>query len=102
VADDEPEGIDTLVTLEPPEEVANTTVPDEFDERKTVVEKNEAVVGLPYASCSCTVMGPMVALDDAVPLRGFEMMANWEAEPTVMLNGLEVATAIVPSVAVRV
>ena len=50
--------------MAPPELVAKTA-PPELDARVTVTG---LVVGLPKASCSCTVIGPSVALDEAVPV----------------------------------
>jgi hypothetical protein len=64
-ADDDPAEMDTDVTADPPDEVANTAVPVEFEDRFTVVDPD--VVGFPNVSCRCTVNGPNVAVADAAP-----------------------------------
>ena len=56
-----------MVVAPPPEEMENLSPLDE-DERFTVVDP--VVTGFPDASWRCTVIGPSVALLDAVPDTG--------------------------------
>ena len=88
MADDDPDGIETVVMALPDEVAENLAVPAEFEPKVTV---SAVVVGLPKASCSWTVSGPKVALAEAVPERGVEVMTNWLGEPALMLKGLVVA-----------
>ncbi len=71
---EDPLGIETDVTVgDPPEEVANSVVPELFVDRLTV---SAEVVGLPKASVSSTVMDPMVALAVAEPEAGEVVKIN--------------------------
>ena len=83
---------------EPPE-VAENFAPDELDAKVTV---SLAVVGLPKASCSWTVIGPSAALDDAGPETGVEVTTSWLGLPAVMANGLVVTEGYPAAEAVRV
>ena len=88
MADDDPDGIETVVMALPDEVAENLAVPVELEPKVTV---SAVVVGLPRASCSWTVSGPKVALAEAVPETGFEVMTNWLGEPAVMLKAVVVA-----------
>src|SRR5665213_1147801 len=78
----------------PPGVAENTAVPVEFEDRFTV---SAAVVGLPYASCSWTVIGPRLAPEDACPDTAFDVMANCATEAAVTLNGTLVTEAVSPT-----
>ncbi len=54
-----------------PPGVAENTPVAEVDERLTV---SAVVVGLPKMSCSWTVIGPMLAVLDAIADNGFDVM----------------------------
>ena len=90
--------METDVIPAPPEVAANFA-PDEVDASATV---SAAVVGLPNASCSCTVIGPSVALDVAVPEIGDEVTTSWLGLPTVMVSALVVTDGNPTLLAVRV
>ena len=67
-----------LEDVAPPDVVAKTA-PGELDVRLT---ESGVVVGLPNASCSCTVMPvvpPRVALDDANPVTAVEVKTSFAA-----------------------
>ena len=64
---------------EPPDVAANVAVPVELDDRSTVVVP--ATAGCPDASCRCTVIGPSVADNDAVPLTADDVIASFVAAP---------------------
>jgi hypothetical protein len=83
VADDDPDGIETVVMALPDEVAENLAVPAEFEPKVTV---SAVVVGLPKASCSWTVSGPKVALAEAVPERGVEVMTNFDGAPALMVS----------------
>src|SRR5690242_3732799 len=68
----------TLVIELPPEVAENLTAPAEFEDKETVMA---VVVGLPNASCSCTVAGPSVELLDAVPVSAVEVNTSLLAAP---------------------
>jgi hypothetical protein len=73
----------TVVTELPPEVVANSLVPVEFDDKVTVVD-DVLVVGLPKASWSVTVK-LVVAEELAVALKP-EEICNWVPEPALMVS----------------
>ena len=80
---DEPAGIETVVTAVPPAVVANLVVPLEVEDSVIVWA---AVVGLLRASCSATVMGPRLAVADAVPDTVVEVITNLVAAPDVTVS----------------
>ena len=82
---DEPAEIVTEVTELPPEVVANLLVPEEFEARFTVVLL-PGVTGLPKESWRWTVIGPRVALAEAEPDTGPEVMASLLAVAAVMVS----------------
>ena len=59
------------------------------------------VVGFPKASCSCKVIGPNVALDDAAPEAEPVVNWNWEGAPAVMVT-VTVPQVVEPFLAVIV
>ena len=78
-------------------DVGEVVPPVELEPKVTV---SATVVGLPLASCSWTVIGPRVGLEDAAPETGAEVMTNFAGDPAVMLKALVVAEVKDPSVAV--
>ena len=71
------------VMVPPPEVAANSWVPAEFDDRLTV---NAVVLTLPKASCSCTVIGPSVALLEVVPDTAPVVKTSLDAVPAVIVS----------------
>ena len=72
-----------MVTAVPPAVVANLVVPLEVEDSVIVWA---AVVGLLRASCSATVMGPRLAVADAVPDTVVEVITNLVAAPDVTVS----------------
>src|SRR5947208_1593690 len=85
----------------PPEVVAKTLVPAEFDARLTVTLVG-AVTGLPKPSWRWIVIGPSVAVLDAAPDTGADVIAEVAAAAEVTVNGALVAPVSAPPVARRV
>src|SRR5580698_4209594 len=81
------------VVAGPPGVAENTAVPVLFEERLTV---SAAVVGLPYASCSWTVIGPTLAPEDAVPDWGLDVKANCAEGAAVTLKAELVVDDVSP------
>ena len=92
MAEEDPLGMEIDVMAEPPEVAANECVPLELEARLTV---SAVVVRLPKASCSWTVMGPMVDPDPAEPEAEVEVKANRNGVAAVMLNAF-VVTVVSP------
>src|SRR3984957_8730133 len=74
--------METVVAVEP-QDVAHNRPPVEVEPKVAV---SAPVVGLPKASCSWTVIGPRVGLEDAAPETGAEVMTNFEGDPAVMVS----------------
>src|ERR1019366_1234167 len=83
----------------PPGVAEKTAVPVEFDERLTV---SATVVGFPNATCSWTVMGPMLAVAEAIAAVGLEVMTNAEGAAGATVKAALVAVVNPLSLAERV
>ena len=80
---EDPLAIETEVTVDPPEEVANSVVPELDVERFTV---SAVVDTLPKASSSSTLIGPRVALAEAAPDTGDVMNFSFAAGPGITVS----------------
>src|SRR5689334_21296056 len=73
----------TALAPEPPDVVAKDAAAL-VEDRLTVVAP-AALAALPNPSCSCTVMGPIVAVDDATPDAAPVVKASFAAGPGLMV-----------------
>ena len=80
---EEPLAIETEVTADPPEEVANSVVPELDVERFTV---SAVVDTLPKASSSSTLIGPRVAFIVAAPETGDVTNFSFAAGPGITVS----------------
>jgi hypothetical protein len=91
--------METDVIAAPPEVAENLAPVDGTDARETL---SAEVVGLPNASCSCTVMGPSDAVVEAVPDTGADVNTNLDAAADATLNAVLVVDVSPLLVAVSV
>src|ERR1700690_757786 len=73
----------TEVTVVPFKVAEKTAVPVLLDPRVTV---SAVVVGLPKLSCSWTVIGPRLAVDDAAPETAEVVITNLLADPAELVS----------------
>jgi hypothetical protein len=71
------------VTVEPFWVAENTAVPAVFDDKLTV---SAVVVGFPNWSCSWTVIGPKLAVEDAAPDTADDVNTSLLAAAAVMVS----------------
>ena len=88
----------SVVTDVPPLVAENTAVPVVFDENVTAVVP--VVVGLPKVSCRCTVMGPSVAVAEAVPDTAVEVITSFATVAGLTVTERPAPFEIEPSVTV--